>query len=922
MNPRTTLLLSAYRLPTETTLYLSDEEMAAFLNAWRVLWHPAVLACSETLPRIASPYDHEQPGAKLLVAVPDNPPLTLPDDWFDRARAAGAIVFHAHPEWNATLANLREALQPLTAERPYLAELLELPPEATASFFALGLGVGQLDALFEAMQQENLLGSPELVEEIGQAVEALTRGEREAVQERLQAAAQRLLKAREVVYPTTLHVIDLALDLAAPWPAAFAAELPVNFLATGEQLDALPSEQLEALKPRVADERAEVLCGGYREREESLLPLETQLANLRLAQQTHERLFETPLRVYGRRRGGLHTQLPMLLQSSGITRCLLVSFDESMLPSHSTTVVSWPSADGKQVDAFTRMPHPTDTPHTYFHLAHLLYTSIVQDQNATIALMHRDQPAPVWYHDWVELARLAPVLGKWTALSSYFNEVMTGDYTSVATADEFFADFLIERTTLRPEQPTEGSAPRPLSEFVTLQRERRKLDAAWTFSGLLHALRGTTEPNALAELEARFERGQAREEEVQTALDSAARALTERLVARGAEQPGWLVLNPCAFTRRVALELSGVPGAVKVDGPVKASQLDGDTARVVVEVPALGFAWFPRPAPGATVPASKLKTAEDRTIRNEFFEAEIDPQTGGLRNLRDARTRMGRVAQQLVWNPGSTMKATSLAITASGPALGEITTTGEVLDTDGTPRVRFRQRFRAWMGRPVLEMRIELEPLHPIEGYARHAYIGSRFAWRDETTPLLRGYQGQPIFTSSSRPESPDFLELRVGRPNTVILPGGLPFHQRHAGRMLDTLLLVEGESARVFDLVVGLDREVPMQTALGLASPASVVETSKGPPHVGASGWLFHLDAPNVVLSTLRPAEGDAILLTLLETANHYGPAVLRCVRDPVQANVTDLAGNELYEANREGDAVHLDLNACDLMRLKVRFS
>jgi hypothetical protein len=516
---------------------------------------------------------------------------------------------------------------------------------------------------------------------------------------------------------------------------------------------------------------------------------------------------------------------------------------------------------------------------------------------------------------------LAPVLGKWTALSSYFNEVMTGDYTSVATADEFFADFLIERTTLRAEQPTQGVGHRPVSEFVSLHRERRKIDAAWTYSALLHALRGSIEPNALAELEARFEKGLCREEEIQQAVEGAARALADRLVARGVEQPGWLVLNPCAFTRRVALEIPGVSGAIKVDGPVKASQLDGDIARIVVEVPALGFAWFPRATPGAGVPASKLKTAEDRTIRNEFFEAEIDPQTGGLRNLRDTRTRMGRLAQQLVWNPGSTMKATSLAITASGPALGEITTTGEILDTDGTPRVRFRQRFRAWMGRPVLEMRIELEPLQPIEGYAWHAYVGSRFAWRDEATPLLRGYQGQPVFTSSSRPESPDFLELRVGRPNTVILPGGLPFHQRHAGRMLDTLLLVEGETARSFDLVVGLDREVPMQTALGLASPATLVETAKGPPHVGSSGWLFHLDAPNVVLSTLRPAEGDAVLVTLMETANHYGPAVLRCVRDPVQANVEDLAGNELYEVNREGDAIHLDLNACDLMRLKVRF-
>ncbi|MFQ3593277.1 MAG: hypothetical protein SNJ82_08835 [Gemmataceae bacterium] len=840
MNPRTTLLLSAYRLPTETTLYLSDEEMAAFLNAWRVLWHPAVLACSEALPRIASPYDHEQPTANLLISVPDNPPLTLPDDWFDRARAAGAVVFYAHPQWDSTLANLRQALQPLCAEREYLSALLDLPPEAIAGFYALGLGVGQLDALFEAMQQENLLNSGELVEAIAQAVEALSRGQIDLVREKLQAAASLLLKAREVIYPTSIHVIDLVLELAADWPAAFAAELPVNFLASGQQLEALSEERLAILKPRVANERAEVISGGYREREEYFLPLESQLANLRLAQQTHQRLFETPLRVYGRRRGGLHTQMPMLLQSSGITRCLFVSFDESMLPSHSSAVVSWPSTDGKQVDAFTRMPQPAHTPQTYFHLAHLLYTSIVQDQNATIALMHREQLAPVWYHDWVELTRLAPVLGRWTTLSNYFNEVMTGDYTSVPTADEFYADFLIERTTSTPQQAAQGQTPRPISEFATLHRERRTLDATFTFAGLLHALQGPSEPQPLSELEERFEKGQANSAELQAALNQAARRLAERLVARGAEQPGWLVLNPCAFTRRVALELLGVSGAIQVEGPVKASQLDGDLARVVVEVPALGFAWFPRPAPGTLAPPSKLKTAEERTIRNEFFEAEIDPQTGGLRNLRDSRTRIGRVAQQLVWNPGSTMRASSVAVTACGPALGEITTAGELLDGEGKAVVRFRQRFRAWIGRPVLELRIELEPLQPIEGYAWHAYVGSRLAWREEMTPLLRGYQGQPIFTSSNRPESPDFLELRVGRPNTVVLPGGLPFHQRHGGRMVDTLLLVEGESARTFDLMVGLDREVPMQTALGVVSPVAVVETTKGPPPVRRVGCFI----------------------------------------------------------------------------------
>src|SRR6185312_16030653 len=81
------------------------------------------------------------------------------------------------------------------------------------------------------------------------------------------------------------------------------------------------------------------------------------------------------------------------------------------------------------------------------------------------------------------------------------------------------------------------------------------------------------------------------------------------------------------------------------------------------------------------------------------------------------------------------------------------------------------------------------------------------------------------------------------------------PFHQRHGSRMLDVLLISPGERTHTFDLAIGLDRDYPMQTALGLATPTPVAITRQGPPHVGAEGWLFHLDAPNLLLSSLRLA-------------------------------------------------------------------
>jgi hypothetical protein len=311
-------------------------------------------------------------------------------------------------------------------------------------------------------------------------------------------------------------------------------------------------------------------------------------------------------------------------------------------------------------------------------------------------------------------------------------------------------------------------------------------------------------------------------------------------------------------------------------------------------------------------------------VRNEFFEAEVDAQTGGLRAIRDLRTRVNRVGQQLVFQPGSTMRVQAIKTTSTGPALGELVTEGVLVDPQEQVLARFRQRFRAWIGRPLLELRVELEPAEPPEGYPWHAYYGARFAWRDEGAGLSRGAFGAAAPTSQTRPETPDFLEVRTGRQNTVIFPGGLPFHLRQGGRMLDVLLIAPGEEARAFDLGIGLDREQPMQTALGLVSPVAVVPTSKGPPHVGAAGWLFHLDASNLMLSTLRPAPDgvQGVTARLLELAGHGGPAELRCVRDPVRALTVDARGTTQTDLTTQGDAVQLDASPNDLLHLRVDFA
>lgn len=931
MSQRELILLTPYRMPAQHSLTLAADETAAFLNGYSAFWHPALLLGAGAPPKISSPYDYEVPSGGHIYGIPDSPPLLLPDDWDQRVIDAGAVAFRSTNDRDWTFSNVRAALQTMKVDEADAAqaqrtkELLDLPPEQVAPFLGIGFGYLIVDTLFEAMEHENLLATNDLWKAVQDAVAAI--GDAEAVRQHLQKAADVLMAAREVLYPVAIYIIDLLIldegKLAEPLPAAFAANQPINVLGSAALLEKLGREQperLAALKEKVQADQIEIITGAYAEREDALLPLESQLWNLKKAQAIYQDLFGAEQRVFGRKRFGSHPQLPMLLNGIGINRTLLLQFDAAVLPSFRAAITNWPSPDGKTVEAFTRTPHPAEKPETFFHLAHYLERTIRSDQAASFALSHTGTPAAPWYNDWIELNRFGNILGVWMPLSRYIGEAMAGEYASAPTADDFHSDYLEERTVAHAELP--------VGWFARHVRQRRQLDTAWSLAAIHRGLAGkndTLQVEArLGELEDKLESGVDAAADLAEVQKQAAEALAGRLVSRAtSERPGYMVLNPCSFTRRVTVEIEGA-GPVPVEGPVKASQLDGNLTRLVVEVPALGFAWFPKGPAGGSAP--KGRTLADKLgVRNEFLEAEIDPATGGLKAIRDHRTRVNRVGQQIVWNPGSTMKATEVQITSTGPALGEIIVSGVLLGEQEAVLAKFKQRYRAWAGRPMLDLRIEITPETPPTGYPWHSYYGARFAWGYERATLLRGVNGVGYITTHTRPETPDYVELRHGqRQNTVIFPGGLPFHQRHGGRMLDVILLPEGEPGGAFEIGLGLDRDHPAQTALGLVTPVPLAATAKGPPHIGATGWLFHLDASNLLLTSLRPAAGggDGLVLRLMECANHGGAAEFRCVRNPTRAVMENLKGDMLTEASINADAVQFEVSPCDLAQLRVEFS
>jgi hypothetical protein len=1007
MNTHELVLLSPYRYPAQYAMTMSDEDMAAWLNGFTALWHPALVWGAKGAPRCETTYDHETPKAGFVYALPETPPAFLPDNWEERVKQAGGLVFKATADRATTLANLKAAMCAEGAAALGWKEGLDLPPDNVGPLFGLGWGHLLLAALSEAMEHENLLDVAAFWGDVQHAVALLGGfpyttiaapnpevGARDAQvanasgslgdgsvtdapvadasgsvadvaddsvanasgsvadesgftsdwREPLKAAAAKLLAAREVLYPVAIHLLDVSfLDettMAYGWPAGFEFGVVTNFIAataTLEKLAEYAPNRFGKLRAAVQNEMAEVCGGSYLEREDPLLPIDSQLWNLRYGLDRANELLGAPIRVYARKRFGYHPHLPLFLSSNGLMKSLFLTFDEnSGLPNYANIVVSWPSPDGKQVDAFVRQPKYADSVDTFFNLGHAWFKTTREDHSATVILLHRDKPTAVWYGDLMELARLAPVLGQWTTFSRYLGEVMPGEYPSMTTADDFHFDFLSERIAAQSDEP--------ISAFARHLRTRRRIDACWTYAALHRSLGGPANTlridEALRGIEKQAESTMTAPQELDGLERQIAAALADRLQTRAEpNKPGYMILNPCGFARRAALELEGGAHPLPIGGIVKACQLERGKLRAVIEVPALGFAWLPREGPPGTPPMTtktRLGDQQSHTIRNDFFEVEVDPASGGMKAIRDHKTRVNRLGQMLVFNPGSRMVAKEIKVTSSGPALGEIVSEGSLIGEQDQVLASFRQRLRLWVGRPLLEMRIEVTPQQPPAGYGWHAYYGARFAWRDERATLVRGLGGIGYVTNHPRPQTPDYLEIRTPPLSATIITGGLPFHQKQGGRMVDVILVPEGEKTAAFEMGIAFDREVAAQTALGYTSPLAIVPTTKGPPHIGASGWLFHIDASNLLLTRMTPGRAeavgsngaesdrlaDAVTARFLECANYSGLAEFRCVRDPQRAIVLDARGQFMVEANRSGDIVHLEVTPNDLVHVQVEFS
>lgn len=942
--------------PTEQT----DKPAASLLNSFSVAWHPALLAATEILPRWRRADEPSAVNSTQLIFVPTVCDDWLPHGWAEEARTAGATVIsgcHERSEMEAIA---------LTA----LSEHADVDPDLVADFYSLGFCWLQVELLSRHMRNFSNVDEGRLHQRAIAAARAAVADDRDTAQTHLRGCFELLLEARERFYPVECYLIDLCLTFSDLDTDKLITELsrdvPMTLLATATDMKALfkKSPDLQpALKAACEAHRACIVGGEERETPLAVLPLESVLYQFRRGLESWQQAIgQTPI-VWGRRKYGLATPMPQLLVKLGFKAALHVVLDDGIYPDHEYTKLRWRGCEETIIDALSRIPLAADSSSSYLRFPVRMAESMDHDQVAGLIFARWPDVSAPWYEDLRRSQKYAPVLGRFVTLQHFFETTELPGQLSTYQAHEYFPPYLIQNVARRD--------PDPVTRFADHVLRRRRFEAAlWCRSVSRAMLRQIVEPAETLAVETDLEAATpdadaaaiARAGEVLATAEANWPRELSRLVMHGATgQRGFLVLNSLSFARRVCLPMPGLKSAPAINGPIKAAHVD--VARpaesfVVVELPGAGFAWIPEDQRAPAGPSPKLPLVSENLLNSDWFEVAINEQTGGIAHIRLHDQRAKRFSQQLsfrfprertigagdeaVKTQYAEMRCTGREITSKGPVKGEISTWGNIIDqATGESLATFKQAIRVWRARPIVEIDVELSDLKVPDGDPWNNYFTSRFAWNDTTSAVSRSICHMAQGFGSERFETSDYIEVASDDERLTIVPHGLPYHRKTGQRMVDSLLVVAGETRRQFKFTIAVDAAFPLEAAWNATTPALVIPTESGPPRSGASGWFFHLDTRNVQLTrvvdlidpendslstgdcdTMPLPAGPGFAVRLIETEGRSRRVKLQTFRQPIYARKRNFLGRTLTELVLEGNAVLIDMGAFEVADVELRFN
>ncbi|MCR9117875.1 MAG: hypothetical protein NXI22_13130 [bacterium] len=927
-------------------LHHEGEEAQGLLANWTALWHPTLIAEVDAMPKWGRVDDPPEELAGKLMLVPDVSAGELPTGFAQRAKGDGALLIRRK---TVRAEIIKEILDSLDSDAVVPSD------DLVADFLALGYCYLQVELLTRQMRYSSNLDEVYFEQQVVAAARAAKENDEPLAREKLAACFDVLAEERNHYYPVDAFLIDITLVASTTIGEKLRNEMQCdvakNLLISGDVITEMSQQEpetLAAVKEAVEAKRVSLIGGDSNEPRLPLLSCESILAELQTGASQYQSAIDTRPTVYGRRRFGLTPFLPQVLDRLGFQGALHATLDDGRFPEGVQIKTRWEAEGGASINALARAPLDANKPGNWLGLAMKIGESMDMDHVATICFVHWPGQNSTWLEDLRRISKYCPALGKFVTVDEYFAETDHATQVDRFKAGQYQSPYLKQAVIRRHENP--------ISCLMNYWRRHHRLEAAQSLHTLASLVTGDIAGNAAEEIRGLFQSVTALAEsrpaadtdsddtesanasnansEIDAQIETAVTAAGQRLAAalprqESAATDGRLILNSLNTVRRVGIETVPLSSLPKIEKPIfAASQRGGDATDLVIDTPPMGFVWV-HGQNGSEKPAVAAM-AEDNLLRNEFFEAVINPETGSLQAIHEYKTRGNRISQQLAFrlpqqsqgagghyvDPDteaaySMMEADEVAVSNVSAAMGEITCKGRLLDPNGKELAKYTQRYRVLRGSRILRLKIDLEPLVQPKADAWRSYFAARFAWKSEATDLFTTLQQTRQAVSGKRLEAPHYIELVQPKQRTAILTGGLPFHRRIGLRNLDTLLVVRNESARSFELGIGVDLTHPYNEAVSMLSPPVVVTENAAPPKPADSSWLFHIDSRNISATSWEPLEEAGAVVgfrvRLLETAGRATTAHLQSFRPVGAASLLDFNGESITKLSSDDKGLEI---------------
>jgi alpha-mannosidase len=383
---------------------VSDELAQAVWCAVSALWHPSLLSHARELPRVEPVDSPSSPAAREIRVIVSGTWDQLPSGYRTQAEDAGTTLLESGTDRADLIRRIQERLGADGVNETVADEGMTT---TATDFLALGTVRWLLRDLTIAMGHIQELDHESLTRELQGGAHAWRIGDWTAAVNRLRAAFEVLTQARERFYPVDAYLIDLCLIDPAMPEGVLADPLekpvPISFIMPAQAIEnqALHDPRgVAALRQAINDGWADVAGGGYSEAEDSLLPLESILWQLRRGGEVYRiHLDERNVETYARRRFGLYPQLPQFARRFGFRYALHLGFDAGRFPVRRDTKRLWESPDGSSLESLLRPPMAADRPSHGWLIPWRMAATLKDDHVAALPLVHWPKPVASWYLD-------------------------------------------------------------------------------------------------------------------------------------------------------------------------------------------------------------------------------------------------------------------------------------------------------------------------------------------------------------------------------------------------------------------------------------------------------------------------------------------------------------------------------------------